>query len=197
VQRQRNTRMVDIKKGSPWESVVLTTLSRDRYIFGTLLDEARQLAVDLQEGKTVIYTCWGLEWRPFGQPRRKRPLSSVILDIGVKERIVADVKDFLSASTYYYERGPHDLLGTHSSPLGIPYRRGYLLHGPPGSGKTSFIQALAGELDYNLCILNLSERGLTDDRLHLILSIIPERCIMVLEDIDTAFSGRELSGEKG
>ena len=81
--------------------------------------------------------------------------------------------------------------------LGIPYRRGYLLHGPPGSGKTSFIQALAGELDYNLCILNLSERGLTDDRLHLILSIIPERCIMVLEDIDTAFSGRDRSDEKG
>lgn len=80
---------------------------------------------------------------------------------------------------------------------GIPYRRGYLLHGPPGSGKTSFIQALAGDLDYNLCILNLSERGLTDDRLHLILSIIPERCLMVLEDIDTAFSGRQLSDAKG
>ena len=97
--------MVDLKKGSPWESVVLTTLSRDRYIFTRLLNEARQLAIDLQEGKTVVYTAWGLEWRPFGQPRRKRPLSSVILDKEVKERIVADVKDFLSASNYYYERG--------------------------------------------------------------------------------------------
>ena len=97
--------MVDLKKGSPWESVTLTTLSRDRAVFGELLNEARQLAIDSQEGKTVIYTCWGLEWRTFGQPRRKRPLSSVILDRGVKERIVADVKDFLSASKYYYERG--------------------------------------------------------------------------------------------
>ena len=97
--------MVDLKKGSPWESVTLTTLSRDRHVFGELLNEARQLAIDLQEGKTVVYTCWGLEWRPFGQPRRKRPLSSVILDVGVKERIVSDVRDFLSASKYYYERG--------------------------------------------------------------------------------------------
>ena len=105
MQRQRNTRMVDLKKGSPWESVVLTTLSRDRHVFKELLHEARQIAINLQEGKTVIYTCWGLEWRPFGQPRRKRALNSVILDKDVKERIVADVKDFLSASSYYYERG--------------------------------------------------------------------------------------------
>ena len=97
--------MVDLKKGSPWESVVLTTLSRDRYVFSDLLTEAKQLAIDLQEGKTLVYTCWGLEWRQFGQPRRKRSLSSVILDVGVKERIVSDVKDFLAASNYYYERG--------------------------------------------------------------------------------------------
>lgn len=51
--------------------------------------------------------------------------------------------------------------------------RGYLLHGPPGSGKSSFIMALAGRLGYNICILNLSERGLTDDRLALALSNIP------------------------
>jgi len=97
--------MVDLKKGSPWESVTLTTLSRDRHIFGDLLNEARQLAIDLQEGKTVVYTSWGLEWKPFGQPRRKRALDSVVLDVGVRERIVADVQDFLSASKYYYERG--------------------------------------------------------------------------------------------
>ena len=105
--------MVDLKKGSPWESVTLTTLSRDRHVFNELLTEARQLAIELQEGKTMVYTCWGLEWRPFGQPRRKRPLHSVILDKGVKEQLVTDVKDFLSASKYYYERGK----------LRITYRR--------------------------------------------------------------------------
>ena len=36
-----------------------------------------------------------------------------------------------------------------------------------------FIMALAGKLGYNICILNLAERGLTDDRLALALSAIP------------------------
>lgn len=79
--------------------------------------------------------------------------------------------------------------------LGIPYRRGYLLYGPPGSGKTSFIQALAGELEYNICILNLSERGLTNDRLNHLLTNLPERSIMLLEDIDAAFAKRDKSQE--
>jgi mitochondrial chaperone BCS1 len=80
---------------------------------------------------------------------------------------------------------------------GIPYRRGYLLYGPPGSGKSSFIQALAGTLEYNICILNLSERGLTDDRLNHLLSNVPERSIMLLEDIDAAFQKRKASDEQG
>lgn len=52
---------------------------------------------------------------------------------------------------------------------GIPYRRGYLLYGPPGCGKSSFITALAGEIEFSICLLNLSERGLTDDRLNHLL----------------------------
>lgn len=80
---------------------------------------------------------------------------------------------------------------------GIPYRRGYLLHGPPGSGKSSFIQALAGSLEYNICVLNLSERGLTDDKLNHLLANAPERTLILLEDIDAAFTGRTQSGEAG
>jgi chaperone BCS1 len=48
--------------------------------------------------------------------------------------------------------------------------------------------ALAGELGYNICTLSLSERGLTDDRLHVLLSIVPPRSIVLLEDVDAAFT---------
>lgn len=80
---------------------------------------------------------------------------------------------------------------------GIPYRRGYLLYGPPGSGKTSFIQALAGSLSYDICVLNLSERGLTDDKLFHLLSNVPDRSFVLIEDIDAAFNKRIQTTEDG
>ncbi|KAF3492272.1 mitochondrial chaperone BCS1 [Arthroderma uncinatum] len=183
VNRVREAKSRDLQTGRPWETVTLTTLYSQRHLFEDLFKEAHEYAAKTHEGKTVIYNSWGAEWRQFGQPRRKRPLDSVVLDSGVKERIVADVKDFFSSGAWYHDRG-------------IPYRRGYLLHGPPGTGKSSFIQALAGELDYDIAVLNLSERGLTDDRLNHLLTIIPARTLVLLEDVDAAFSSRRVQSDE-
>ncbi len=49
----------------------------------------------------------------------RRPLPSVILHEGLAESLLDDVRSFLGSSAWYIDRG-------------IPYRRGYLLHGPPG-----------------------------------------------------------------
>ena len=178
VERTRETKAVS-REGRPWETVTLTTLHAHRHIFEDIFVEAHRLAQQATEGKLIVYHPVSTRWEQFGEPRRKRGIDSVILDRGVKERITEDVKDFLSSANWYYDRG-------------IPYRRGYLLHGPPGSGKTSFIQALAGDLDYNIAILNLSQRGLTDDRLQHLLSVIPQRTIVLLEDADAAFGNRRI-----
>lgn len=184
VNRERSGRLMDLTSGTPFETITLTTLYRDRHLFAELLREAQEKAMKQQEGKTVIYTSYGPEWRPFGQPRRRRELASVILDRGVKETLIDDIRDFLKSGKWYYDRG-------------IPYRRGYLLYGPPGSGKSSVIQALAGELEYNICILNLSEQTLTDDRLNHLMNHVPERSILLLEDIDSAFNERKQTEETG
>ncbi|VDO53640.1 unnamed protein product [Onchocerca flexuosa] len=119
----------------------------------------------------VVYRAVGPEWRRFGTPMRKRPLTSVVLDDGVANSIVNDFQE-------YTERG-------------IPYRRGYLFYGPPGSGKSSFIAALASYFGYSVCMLSLSERTLDDDRLNHLLNTPPPYSVVVLEDVDAAFGSRD------
>lgn len=53
-----------------------------------------------------------------------RPWESVVLPENVKEDLLEDAIEFLEGEAFYRERG-------------LPYRRGYLLYGVPGSGKTS------------------------------------------------------------
>ncbi|KAK3329363.1 BCS1 N terminal-domain-containing protein [Apodospora peruviana] len=170
--------------GEPHETLTLTLLWAHRHVLSELFTEAHALASQFHEGKTVVYTAKRMEWHTLGKPRLKRPLGSVILDEGVKESLVGDVKEFLAARQWYVDRG-------------VPYRRGYLLYGPPGTGKTSFIQALAGELDYSVAMINLSEVGVTDDLLAHLLTQQPEKSILVLEDVDAALGNRRARDPDG
>ena len=105
VERNREKGMVDLHSGAPWETVTLTSLGRNKEIFYDMLDEAKSLALSQQEGKTIMYVPMGAEWRQFGFPRRRRPLNSVILDDGLAEKILDDVKDFIANSKWYTDRG--------------------------------------------------------------------------------------------
>lgn len=114
VDRTREKNVVDLTSGSLWETITLTTLGRDRRLFEQMLNEARNLAVQKEEGSTVIYTTAGSEWRRFGFPRKKRPVSSVILAANKTERITDDVKEFLSSMKWYSERGTYFMSKDHS-----------------------------------------------------------------------------------
>jgi hypothetical protein len=71
-----------------------------------------------------------------------RPLHSVQIPRSAMNALCHDLKTFLASK---------DRLES----MGLKWRRGYLLHGPPGNGKSSFIRAVANELGcdiFNLCV---------------------------------------------
>src|SRR5207237_9275646 len=103
-----------------------------------------------------------------------RPLRGVILDGHQAEELLADMKEFLAGHDWYRQ-------------VGVPYRRGYLLHGPPGNGKTSVVKALAGELGLSIYLLMLSDPDMNDNRVNDLLAHVPERNLVLLEDVDCAF----------
>jgi chaperone BCS1 len=66
-----------------------------------------------------------------------------------------------------------------------------MLHGPPGTGKSSFVQAVAVLLEMNICIMNLSSGTYDDDGLNSAMANTPPNSIILLEDIDAIFIQRE------
>jgi len=156
------------------ETLTMKILSRDHKIVNQLLFDAKTVWKAAKEEFISIYSSnTKNEWRLIAS-RPKRPLSSIVLDVGIKEKILNDAKDFLSSKKWYAERG-------------IPFRRGYLLYGAPGSGKTSIIHSLAGELGLDVYIISLSRSGLDDNALQELIADLPEKCIALMEDVDAAF----------
>lgn len=86
-----------------------------------LVEEAREAYAAAQRGRTTVYTadadCF---WVDAGA-RPSRPLASVVLPDGVAQALLEDAAEFLEGESWYTSHG-------------VPYRRGYLLYGPPGTG---------------------------------------------------------------
>lgn len=159
------------------------------YTFGSakssiekLVKRAMEYSVQKDKEKTVVFVLdqhMSAGWtRALAKP--KRPIDSVILRDQVADEIRRDATEFLASSEWYRR-------------LGVPYRRSYLLYGRPGCGKTSFVTALAGELNLNVCVLSLNKPYLNDDSVNSSLRSAPPNAIILIEDIDVAFPTREAS----
>ncbi|EPT04413.1 hypothetical protein FOMPIDRAFT_1157609 [Fomitopsis schrenkii] len=178
-------RYMTISRETRWATIKIKIFSRDREILNKFMEDARQLYKAAEKKGISIYAADTAGYWQFMTARPKRPMSSIILDPGVKERLLNDARNFLACRKWYSDRG-------------IPYRRGYLLYGAPGSGKTSMIHSIAGELGLNVYIVTLSRAGLDDTALTELISNMPRRCIALMEDIDAAFKRgitRDLSAE--
>jgi ATPase family associated with various cellular activities (AAA) len=67
---------------------------------------------------------------------------------------------------------------------GVPYRRGYLLYGITGSGKTTIIELAAKKHNMTLYSLNLNSNEMTDTILINLVTTVPPNAMIVLEEID-------------
>lgn len=116
---------------------------------------------------------------------QKRALGSVVLKEGQMDRIITYLKDFLSHKDAYLKAD-------------IPFRTGILLHGEPGSGKTSTALAIANELKMNIFIVPITSLS-NDEALADSFSGIPANSIVILEDIDIAkgVQERDKESDKG
>src|SRR5262249_43773887 len=151
-----------------------------RALIDALLQEAHQMALPRTPGVNILtarHENWNTcSWRP------RRPLASIVLADDMLDELLADLRAFLDAGAWYRTRG-------------VPHRRGYLLHGPPGNGKTTLVAAVAGELGLSVAVLSLSNKVLNDDILRNQVNALPPGAILLIEDIDCAFTQARAAGE--
>lgn len=104
-----------------------------------------------------------------------RKMSTVVL-ANEGEALLADIASFFSRREWYRKND-------------LPYQRIYLLHGPPGNGKSSFLQALAILFSMPFFYLELANKQLTLEGLRNMLrdNTLQARCILALEDAESVF----------
>lgn len=159
------------------ETLTLTCVSFTTAPLKSLLSSATDAYLERKASRTSIRipsSSGHNNWRRLSSIP-SRSLSTLSLPDSQKEALIADLRRFLhpDEQTWYKERG-------------IPYRRGYLFYGPPGTGKTSLSHVLAGVFGLDIHVVNLLEPTLSEYKLTSLFQNLPQRCIVLLEDIDSA-----------
>lgn len=95
---------------------------------------------------------------------------TIALEPALKRTIMQDLDRFLKRKEFYRR-------------VGKAWKRGYLLHGPPGTGKSSLIAAIANYLRFDIYDLDFSNIRRDADLRRVLLST-KNRSILVIEDID-------------
>lgn len=160
------------------ESLTFHTVGRRRAFLKSFVDDIVKCHAKRNRVQSRLYN-YNDGW-DYAEGYSPRLLESVVLQPGEKEHIVDDIANFRKSRDRY-------------SRLGVPYHRGYLFHGPPGTGKTSLVSALAAHFGLSIYCLNLAE--LNDRSLIGAVNDVPASSILLFEDIDCMRGGKARDAE--
>lgn len=105
--------------------ITIRGFTRNRTIFMNMMEEFRYR---VQSNTISVYT-WDFDSWSNPSPITRRPLETVIMERGLKERLISDINCFFESREWYEQRG-------------LPYKRCILFYGPPGTGKAQPLDAL-------------------------------------------------------
>lgn len=169
----RIERMTDEKQSSSSyrlrETFIITTLGRSQGKVRDLIERANQQR-HLQD--SLVVRIWKNSYWSVVPGRVRRRIDTVMMPDAQKRDVVDDATWFFSSRDWYESRG-------------VPYRRGYLLHGAPGTGKSSLVLALASHFGRPIFVLNLASVR-CDDQLIDAFTSASSNCILLIEDVDCA-----------
>jgi chaperone BCS1 len=175
---------------SPQQYFTFFCLGRSSAPIKSFLREAHKLSQQEMPKHTKVWTLASEPWRRSSSncwtkkvDCRPRPMESIIMEPSLKEALIKDTEGFRKPeeADIYFQQA-------------IPYRRGYLLYGPPGNGKSSFILALASHLKLDIYIIKIQD--MSEANLDNAFNRLPPSCVVVLEDIDSAGVKRDNPASK-
>ena len=157
----------------------------------TLRSLIKEITLNLKKKKEESVGIYNFtQWCKWEESYRKYPRKQkdvVLQKEGPKtidDLILDDAREFINEEEWYHKHG-------------IPYRRVYMFHGPPGTGKSTFAEVMAGELSMDLYQLDLSSSTHDSVNIQGGLRSVPPYSIILFEDIDHMFQDSRLTDGKG
>ncbi|KAI4355280.1 hypothetical protein L6164_004069 [Bauhinia variegata] len=151
-----------------------------RRILSPYLQHIHTVADEIeQQGKRDLKLFMNVDpdgrWRsvPFTHPST---FDTITMEDDLKDKIKSDLESFLRAKQYYHR-------------LGRVWKRSFLLYGPSGTGKSSFVAAMANFLCYDVYDIDLSKVP-SDSDLKFLLLQTTAKSIVLIEDLDRFLTER-------
>lgn len=148
--------------------ITISTIGRSHDPFKSMVKEFMPKP---DKDKNNIYRlCTSGDWVKY-RMIPKRPMQSIAINKELRDSLLSQITHFKKNRQWFYARA-------------LAYKLTYILHGMPGTGKTSIIKSIASEFDMNLCIININY--MSDMLLESAFSTVPDNSIIIIEDFDSS-----------